>query len=104
MGRIYFFQIPDRPQAKRILPDPKLPELGEKWLDLRPFLDQQPYTVQADASASRAYRLLRTMGARNIYVVQNKPAIVGVLTRKVSEGSIEFSRYAPSSQHIKSLR
>lgn len=51
-------------------------------LDLRAFMQLHPWTLPADAPLSHAYRVLRTMGLRHLYVTQPKPTIVGLLTRK----------------------
>ena len=42
-------------------------------LDLRPFMQRNPFVVQADASLSRAYRLFRTMGLRHLFVAPPQP-------------------------------
>ena len=42
-------------------------------MDLRPFMQRNPFVVQADASLSRAYRLFRTMGLRHLFVAPPQP-------------------------------
>ena len=44
------------------------PAQMEQMLDLRPFMQRNPFVVHADASLSRAYRLFRTMGLRHLFV------------------------------------
>lgn len=47
----------------------------EMVLDLRHFMQKVPYTVAADASMSRAYRLFRTMGLRHMFVTAPKQKV-----------------------------
>ena len=42
-------------------------------MDVRPFMQRNPFVVQADASLSRAYRLFRTMGLRHLFVAPPQP-------------------------------
>lgn len=44
-------------------------------LDLRPFMQRNPYVVAADASMTRAYRLFRTMGLRHMFVGPPTPMV-----------------------------
>ncbi len=44
-------------------------------LDLRPFMQRNPFVVHADASLSRAYRLFRTMGLRHLFVAPPAPKV-----------------------------
>ena len=44
-------------------------------VDLRPFMQRNPFIVHADASLSRAYRLFRTMGLRHMFVCQPQPKV-----------------------------
>ena len=48
----------------------------EQMLDLRPFMQRNPFVVAADASLSRAYRLFRTMGLRHLFVAPPAPKVV----------------------------
>jgi len=45
----------------------------EQLMDLRPFMQRNPFVVHADASLSRAYRLFRTMGLRHLFVAPPAP-------------------------------
>ncbi|KAK9901698.1 hypothetical protein WJX75_008976 [Coccomyxa subellipsoidea] len=54
----------------------------EQMVDLRPFMQRNPFVVHADASLSRAYRLFRTMGLRHLFVAPPAPKVMGVITRK----------------------
>ena len=51
------------------------PQQLEQMLDLRPFMQRNPFVVHADASLSRAYRLFRTMGLRHLYVAPPAPKV-----------------------------
>lgn len=50
------------------------PEL-EMLVDLRPFMQRNPFIVHADASLSRVYRLFRTMGLRHLFVCPPQPKV-----------------------------
>lgn len=45
----------------------------ESMMDLRPFMQRNPFVVQADANLSRTYRLFRTMGLRHLFVGPPQP-------------------------------
>lgn len=47
----------------------------EMMVDLRPFMQRNPFVVQADATLSRAYRLFRTMGLRHMLVSPPQPQV-----------------------------
>lgn len=47
----------------------------ECMLDLRPFMQRNPFVVQADANLSRTYRLFRTMGLRHLFVGPPQPKV-----------------------------
>jgi chloride channel 7 len=52
------------------------------WLDLRPYANTAPYTVNETASIQRTYRLFRTLGLRFLCVVNHNNQVVGIVTRK----------------------
>jgi chloride channel 7 len=52
------------------------------WLDLRPYANTAPYTVNETASIQRTYRLFRTLGLRTLCVVNHNNQVVGIITRK----------------------
>lgn len=52
------------------------------WLDLRPYANTAPYTVNESASIQRTYRLFRTLGLRFLCVVNHNNQVVGVITRE----------------------
>lgn len=47
----------------------------ELLVDVRPFMQRNPFIVHADASLSRAYRLFRTMGLRHLFVCEPQPKV-----------------------------
>jgi len=48
----------------------------ESMMDLRPFMQRNPFVVQADANLSRTYRLFRTMGLRHLFVGPPQPKVL----------------------------
>lgn len=54
----------------------------ECYMDLRPYLNPCPYTLYANASLSRAFRLFRALGLRHIVVIDENNKVVGIVTRK----------------------
>mmetsp|Transcript_3666 Transcript_3666/g.5472 ORF Transcript_3666/g.5472 Transcript_3666/m.5472 type:complete len:899 (-) Transcript_3666:97-2793(-) len=52
------------------------------WLDLRPYANTAPFTVNETASIQRSYRLFRTLGLRHLCVVNYHNQLVGIITRK----------------------
>ena len=51
-------------------------------VDLRPYANTAPYTVNETASIQRTYRLFRTLGLRCLCVVNHSNQVVGIITRK----------------------
>ena len=51
------------------------------WLDLRPYIDLAPLTINEHASVARAYRMFRTLGLRHLIVVTHTNKIRGIATR-----------------------
>lgn len=51
------------------------------WVDLRPYANTAPVTVQESASVERAYDIFRSLGLRFLPVVNRYNQIVGTLTR-----------------------
>eukprot|EP01026_Neomeris_dumetosa_P025059 TRINITY_DN2065_c0_g1_i3.p1 TRINITY_DN2065_c0_g1~~TRINITY_DN2065_c0_g1_i3.p1 ORF type:complete len:395 (+),score=57.32 TRINITY_DN2065_c0_g1_i3:130-1314(+) len=56
-------------------------DLDTYFVDLRPFMKRHPYVMREDAPVSRAYRLFRTMGLRQLFVT-TAPKCKSVVTRK----------------------
>lgn len=72
-------QYPDYPTIESIELQP-----GDRrrWIDLRPYANTAPYTVNETASIQRTYRLFRTLGLRFLCVVNHHNQLVGIITRK----------------------
>ena len=51
-------------------------------LDLRPYANTAPYTINETASIQRTYRLFRTLGLRFLCVVNHNNQVVGIITRE----------------------
>ena len=67
-------KIRSKADQERIVRGLAGPEL-EMLVDLRPFMQRNPFVVHADASLSRAYRLFRTMGLRHMFVSPPQPKV-----------------------------
>mmetsp|Transcript_7658 Transcript_7658/g.12914 ORF Transcript_7658/g.12914 Transcript_7658/m.12914 type:complete len:286 (+) Transcript_7658:3-860(+) len=52
------------------------------WLDLRPYMDRGPFTLNEKSTVQRAYRLFRTLGLRHLVVTNISNQVVGIVTRK----------------------
>ena len=74
-------RLEQRPLKLRAKDDQEaiLRSLGEEELDrlvdIRSFMQRNPFMVHADASLSRAYRLFRTMGLRHLFVCEPQPKV-----------------------------
>ena len=51
------------------------------WLDLRPYADTGPVTIQDCASIQRTYRVFRTLGLRHLVVVDAGNKVRGIITQ-----------------------
>ncbi|BET01426.1 Chloride channel [Nesidiocoris tenuis] len=60
-------------------------------IDLRPYMNPSPYTVQDTASFPRVFRLFRALGLRHLIVVNESNEVVGMVTRK------DIARYRAKS-------
>eukprot|EP00977_Amphora_coffeiformis_P010919 scaffold2581_cov143-Amphora_coffeaeformis.AAC.1 len=70
------------------------------WLDLRPYANTAPYTVNETASIQRTYRLFRTLGLRFLCVVNHTNQVVGIITRKdLLPGSLSDSLLRGRNAH-----
>ncbi|XP_031570565.1 H(+)/Cl(-) exchange transporter 7-like [Actinia tenebrosa] len=54
----------------------------ECYIDLTPFMNPAPYTVQESSSLPRVFRLFRALGLRHIVVVDDHNRVTGIATRK----------------------
>lgn len=55
-------------------------------VDLRPYMDESPFSVIESFSIQRAYTVFRSMGLRHLPVVDKCNKVVGILTRKDLQG------------------
>ncbi len=70
-------------------------------LDLRPYANTAPYTVNETASIQRTYRLFRTLGLRFLCVVNHSNQVVGIITRKdLLEDSLSDSLLRGRNAHV----
>lgn len=70
------------------------------WLDLRPYANTAPYTINETASIQRTYRLFRTLGLRFLCVVNHTNQVVGIITRKdLLPGSLSDSLLRGRNAH-----
>ncbi|XP_014260411.1 H(+)/Cl(-) exchange transporter 7 [Cimex lectularius] len=51
-------------------------------IDLTPYMNPSPYTVQHVASLPRMFRLFRALGLRHLIVVNETNEVIGMVTRK----------------------
>eukprot|EP01036_Dinobryon_divergens_P022196 gene22196-30436_t len=50
------------------------------WLDLRPYIDSSPYTINEHASVQRTYRMFRTLGLRHLCVINRHNQILDLVS------------------------
>lgn len=50
-------------------------------VDLTPFMDRSPYSVQEDTSLPRMFKIFRGLGLRHLIVVNDYNQVVGIITR-----------------------
>ncbi|XP_017797738.1 PREDICTED: H(+)/Cl(-) exchange transporter 7 [Habropoda laboriosa] len=51
-------------------------------MDLRPFMNPSPYTLQHCATLPRVFRLFRALGLRHLPIVNDTNEVIGIITRK----------------------
>ena len=51
-------------------------------LNLEPFMDRDPPVVCRTETLSRTYEQLRTMGYHHMFVMDTRPTVIGMITRK----------------------
>ncbi|XP_034191535.1 chloride channel protein 7 [Osmia lignaria lignaria] len=51
-------------------------------INLRPFMNPSPYTLQHSATLPRTFRLFRALGLRHLTVVNDTNEVIGIITRK----------------------
>merc|ERR1712113_59611 len=78
-----------------------------KMLDLRPYTNQGCFTVPEHASATRCFRLFRSMGLRHLPVLGSDHEVVGIITRQsllaVQEGHVKPCQQKVSQDIFPSL-
>ena len=52
------------------------------WMNLAPYINRSPYTINETASVPRCYRLFRGLGLRYLAVTNKTNEVVGIITRK----------------------
>jgi chloride channel 7 len=52
-----------------------------KYIDLRPYMNPTPYTINALAPLNRAFKLFRHQGLRHLIVINDAHDVVGVISR-----------------------
>ena len=52
------------------------------YIDLRPFMNPTPYTIQEKSSLNRGFTLFRALGLRHLVVVNDTNQVIGIVTRK----------------------
>eukprot|EP00892_Ulva_mutabilis_P004714 jgi/Ulvmu1/2614/UM014_0065.1 len=67
------------------------------YLDLRPYMNSAPLTVQRKMLASRVHRTFVTLGMRHLCVVNHRNRIVGIITRKDLEHAAEAGHHGHST-------
>eukprot|EP00357_Protocruzia_adherens_P037895 CAMPEP_0115012678 /NCGR_PEP_ID=MMETSP0216-20121206/24896_1 /TAXON_ID=223996 /ORGANISM="Protocruzia adherens, Strain Boccale" /LENGTH=352 /DNA_ID=CAMNT_0002381813 /DNA_START=70 /DNA_END=1128 /DNA_ORIENTATION=+ len=61
-------------------------------IDMRPFMNPVPYSVQEGAPLSRIFQLFRSLGIRHLPVVDKNNRVVGMCTRKELRPDYKFAR------------
>eukprot|EP00039_Didymoeca_costata_P010778 m.145977 g.145977 ORF g.145977 m.145977 type:complete len:819 (-) comp14959_c0_seq7:1138-3594(-) len=56
-------------------------EVDDLWIDLKPYMNLFPYTLQPYATLTRAYVLFRGLGLRHIPIVDEDTQVVGYISR-----------------------
>ncbi|TMW67753.1 hypothetical protein Poli38472_007425 [Pythium oligandrum] len=52
------------------------------WMDLTPYMNATPHTVQDQTPVPRAFRLFRSLGLRHLVVLNRRHEVRGIVTRK----------------------
>jgi chloride channel 7 len=84
-----------RPADELQLSEAELSQL----VDLRPFMQRHPWVIPNTAPLSRAYRLFRNMGLQHMYVIKERPNVMGVVSRKdLSEANAKLALSEKASE------
>mmetsp|Transcript_19521 Transcript_19521/g.42325 ORF Transcript_19521/g.42325 Transcript_19521/m.42325 type:complete len:908 (+) Transcript_19521:79-2802(+) len=57
-------------------------DIDNLYLDLRPYMNRAPFTINKDSSASRSHQVFLSLGLRHLIVVDQHNNVVGIITRK----------------------
>ncbi len=57
------------------------PEWREYELDLRPYMNLSPYSLNENSNLPRIFRLFRGLGLRHIVIVDMRNRVIGIVTR-----------------------
>ena len=68
----------------------------DHWIDLRPYMNPQPFLVPDDFSFSRCYKLFRSVGTRHILVINDQHVISGIITRYDLWSTLHHLEHPPS--------
>eukprot|EP01028_Stygiella_incarcerata_P011206 TRINITY_DN622_c2_g1_i1.p1 TRINITY_DN622_c2_g1~~TRINITY_DN622_c2_g1_i1.p1 ORF type:complete len:798 (-),score=167.80 TRINITY_DN622_c2_g1_i1:291-2684(-) len=97
-GRQYRFLTAHEFQTKGYPRPPKLEQIDireedmDMYIDLNPYWNPYPLTVNEETSLTRVYNLFRTVGLRHLCVVNMLNQVVGIITRKdLTEHEIEHA-------------
>ncbi|OQR95499.1 Chloride Channel (ClC) Family [Thraustotheca clavata] len=52
------------------------------WMDLTPYMNPTPHTVQDQTPVPRAFRLFRSLGLRHLIVLNRQNEVKGIISRK----------------------
>lgn len=52
------------------------------WMDLTPYMNPTPHTVQEQTRVPRAFRLFRSLGLRHLVVLNRENEVRGIISRK----------------------
>ena len=69
---------------------PTRPEMDNLWIDLRPYMNFNTYTLTPQTTLSRAYTMFRGLGLRHVMIMNESSNVIGMITRKeISEFRVE---------------
>lgn len=57
-------------------------EERDLWMDLTPYMNPTPHTIQDQTPVPRAFRLFRSLGLRHLVVLNRRNEVRGLITRK----------------------
>eukprot|EP01065_Artemidia_motanka_P034801 TRINITY_DN4262_c5_g1_i1.p1 TRINITY_DN4262_c5_g1~~TRINITY_DN4262_c5_g1_i1.p1 ORF type:complete len:1271 (+),score=408.05 TRINITY_DN4262_c5_g1_i1:191-3814(+) len=72
----------------------------DKYVDLRPYMNGQPYVVPDNFSFLRAYALFRAVGMRHMLVVNAQHRIQGIVTRSDLYKTVHVAEALHHGHHV----